>query len=166
MGLEIKSDERRIVGDGNRVSLAKVRLVHGTRIADTATMAPHSPNTRVLIADDHADAAESLSDLLQLISPVPMVVFVAFDGLQAVRLATRIPYPDAIILDIDMPGMNGIEAACAIQQALGELTPALIAVSGNIDRIDRASTVFGHVLLKPVDPDRLLAILCNAPPHH
>ena len=129
-------------------------------------MATHSPHIRVLIADDHADAAETLSALLQLISPSPMVVFVAFDGLQAVRLATRAPYPDAIILDIDMPGMNGIEAACAIQKALGALTPALIAVSGNIDRIDDASTVFGHVLQKPVDPDRLLTILRNAPLHH
>ena len=129
-------------------------------------MSTHSPLTRVLIADDHADAAETLSALLQLISPTPMVVFVAFDGLQAVRLATRAPYPDAVILDIDMPGMNGIEAACAIRQALGELTPALIAVSGNIDRIEHASTVFGHVLHKPVDPDRLLTILCDAPPHH
>jgi len=126
-------------------------------------MATYASRTRVLIADDHADAAEALSALLELISPTPMVVFVAFDGLQAVRLATRSPYPDAIILDIDMPGMNGIEAACAIRQTLGELTPLLIAVSGNIDRIEHASTVFGHVMLKPVDPDCLLAILCDAP---
>ena len=129
-------------------------------------MATHSTHTRVLIADDHADAAESLSALLQVISPTPVVVFVAFDGLQAVRLATRAPYPDAVILDIDMPGMNGIEAACAIRQALGALTPALIAVSGNIERIDPASTVFGHVLQKPIDPNRLLTILCNPPPRH
>jgi len=122
-----------------------------------------SPHPRVVIADDHADAAETLSALLQAISPVPMVVFVAFDGLQAVQLATRAPYPDAIILDIDMPGMNGIEAACAIREALGERTPALIAVSGNIDRIERMSTVFGHVLLKPVDADHLLTILRSAP---
>ena len=122
-----------------------------------------SPHTRVLIADDHADAAETLSALLQSISSVPLVVFVAFDGLQAVRLATRAPYPDAIILDVDMPGMNGIEAACAIREALGEHTPALIAVSGDIDRIERASTVFSHVLLKPVDANHLLSILCNAP---
>jgi CheY-like chemotaxis protein len=129
-------------------------------------MATDSPHIRVLIADDHADAAETLSALLQLISPNPMVVFVAFDGLQAVRLATRAPYPDAIILDIDMPGMNGIEAASAIRQALGALTPPLIAVSGNINRLDRASTVFGHVLQKPIDPNRLLTILRNAPLRH
>ena len=129
-------------------------------------MATQSLHTRVLIADDHADAAETLSALLQLISPSPMVIFVAFDGLQALRMATRAPYPDAVILDIDMPRMNGIEAACAIRQALGELTPALIAVSGNVDRIDLASTVFGHVLHKPVDADRLLTILRSAPPHH
>jgi CheY-like chemotaxis protein len=142
-----------------------VTALHGTRFADTTTMNTLAPHTRVLIADDHADAAEMLSALLQAISPVPMVVFVAFDGLQAVRLATRAPYPDVIILDIDMPGMNGIEAAGAIRQALGEQTPELIAVSGEIDRIEPASTVFGHVLLKPVDADHLLSILSSAPAH-
>jgi len=89
----------------------------------------------------------------------------AGDGVEAVATA-RAKRPALVFLDIDMPRMNGIEAACAIRQALGELTPALIAVSGNIDRIDLASTVFGHVLHKPVDADRLLTILRSAPPHH
>ena len=73
-------------------------------------MATQSLHTRVLIADDHADAAETLSALLQLISPTPMVIFVAFDGLQALRMATRAPYPDAVILDITM-GLHSSEDA-------------------------------------------------------
>ena len=60
-----------------------------------------SPHTRVLIADDHADAAETLSALLQAISPVPMVVFVAFGRVEvAAEVISRSNYQRGVMVEI------------------------------------------------------------------
>jgi CheY-like chemotaxis protein len=69
---------------------------------------------RVLVADDNCDAATSLAMLLELSG---YEVEVAFDGLAALKLAERWP-PDAAILDIRMPGLNGYEVARALRARL------------------------------------------------
>ena len=88
--------------------IAKAATCSRNAACPNSLMTTHSPHTRVLIADDHADAAESLSALASADQSHPSGrSCVAFDGLQAVRLATRAPYRDAVITGrIDMPGMN------------------------------------------------------------
>jgi signal transduction histidine kinase len=62
---------------------------------------------RILVADDNADAAESLALVLQLMGND---VRVAYDGDEAVD-AAEVFRPDLILLDIGMPGLTGYEAA-------------------------------------------------------
>ncbi len=63
---------------------------------------------RVVLADDHQLFRDGLSSLLQR-SPGFDVVGQAADGLEAVRLCHELR-PDVVLLDISMPGLNGIEA--------------------------------------------------------
>jgi DNA-binding NarL/FixJ family response regulator len=74
--------------------------------ADIPALAVH--RRKVLIADDHRIFRECLTRLLQEL-PGLEVVGNAEDGLQAIELAT-ILNPDIVIMDVDMPHMNGIEA--------------------------------------------------------
>lgn len=71
---------------------------------------------RIIIADDHRIFVDGLSGLLER-NPGYCVVGRATDGLEAVALAERLK-PDVAILDITMPGLNGIEAARKILEAL------------------------------------------------
>lgn len=122
---------------------------------------------RILVVDDDHDAAQSLAQLLPLISPVPMVVNVAFDGQQAVDLACGPSAPpDVVLLDMEMPGLNGFDAAAAIQARLGARTPRLIAVSANVKYVAIASStaLFHHALSKPVDIEQLTRLLDGADP--
>ena len=52
-------------------------------------MDAEEPVLNVLIADDHADSAESLAALLEMLSDSPLRTFVAFDGQQAIAHAQR-----------------------------------------------------------------------------
>lgn len=68
----------------------------------------------MLIADDHALVREGTKQLLQQ-HPDLKVVGEAADGEEAVELATRLQ-PDIVLMDIAMPGTNGIEATRRIKK--------------------------------------------------
>jgi pilus assembly protein CpaE len=70
--------------------------------------ARHSDTLRILIADDAAEARRTLRIMLSLDESIE-VVAVAENGLQTVELAA-LHRPDIVLVDIKMPGMNGIEA--------------------------------------------------------
>lgn len=63
---------------------------------------------RILVADDHAIVREGVHQLLSQ-EPDIEVVGEAADGAQAVDLARKLR-PDLVLMDIGMPGMNGLEA--------------------------------------------------------
>jgi DNA-binding NarL/FixJ family response regulator len=68
---------------------------------------------RVLLADDHRVLSEGLKSLLQ---PYFDVVGIVSDGRELVAAAKRLD-PDVVVLDISMPSLNGIEAACQLRSA-------------------------------------------------
>ena len=80
------------------------------------------PPLRVLIADDEPLAAERLQLLLAR-APGVDLVGTASDGEAAVRLAGGLE-PDVMLLDIAMPGMDGIDVARALSQS--QVSPAVI----------------------------------------
>ncbi len=85
---------------------------------------------KVLLADDHELIREALRSLLEN-QPGFKVIAEAPDGRTAVKLASDLS-PDLVIMDINMPGLNGIEATRQLGAAAN--APRVIALSGHSDR--------------------------------
>ena len=117
------------------------------------------PQLKVLIADDEPLAAERLQLLLAKCSGIDLVG-TASDGESAVRMAQALE-PDALLLDIAMPGLDGIDVARAIAGPNG--SPAVVFVTA-FDRFAVAAFEVAAVdyLMKPVDPERLERALGRA----
>jgi len=113
---------------------------------------------RLIVVDDNHDAADSLAMVLRLHDHE---VLVAYDGRSALQAARAFP-PDAMLIDIVMPHMDGLRLAQLVRQepALDQTT--LIAVTGHTDsRINQRARLVGfdHFLLKPCAVSDLLVLL-------
>jgi CheY-like chemotaxis protein len=127
------------------------------QIAGEAPRASTVP-LKILIADDNADAANTLATYLRLSGHRPVV---AFDGGEALRLAAD-ELPDVMMVDLTMPTLNGYDVARNIRAQPWGRSVRLIAVSGwvspeDIDRISHAG--FDTHMSKPIDMDKLPGVL-------
>jgi PAS domain S-box-containing protein len=138
-----------------------VRLPLHVAAAGVGTAAPmRSParsrrTLRCLVVDDNVDAARMLELALSLEGHQ---VRLAFDGHDAVEAAAAFQ-PDAIVLDIGLPRMNGYEAARGIRRIPGLGGVLIIAATGygqDIDREKSRDAGFDLHLVKPIDLDALL----------
>ena len=75
-----------------------------------------TPKLRILLADDHATVREGLGMVLNA-QPDMQVVATASEGQTAIAEAERIK-PDVIIMDISMPGMNGLDATAQLMKRI------------------------------------------------
>ncbi|MEO7276536.1 MAG: LytTR family DNA-binding domain-containing protein [Sphingomicrobium sp.] len=114
---------------------------------------------RVLIADDEPLAAERLQLLLARAEGA-ILVGTASDGDSAINLAAAL-HPEVVLLDIAMPGLDGIGVARAL--AAQDRSPAVVFVTA-FDQFAVAAFEVEAVdyLMKPVDPQRLQRALDRA----
>jgi PAS domain S-box-containing protein len=141
-----------------------VRLPSKTRPAEVSEAdAPQSSaqvRRRVLIADDNEDSAVSLSMLLDSMGHVTSVVH---DGMAALETAERFR-PEVVILDIDMPKLNGYQVAGILRGRPWAQRTLLVAMTGWAQESDRERgrlAGFHAHLLKPVSLDALQAVITN-----
>ncbi|MEW6706897.1 MAG: ATP-binding protein [Pseudomonadota bacterium] len=119
---------------------------------------PRSRGLRVLIVDDNADAAQTLGRHL---AQAGHEVKVLHDPAQALQQAAGFQ-PDAALLAIGLPVMDGYELALQLRQRLAAAPCRLIALAGYGQGADPArcrQAGFDQHLLKPVDPGGLLQLL-------
>jgi DNA-binding NarL/FixJ family response regulator len=109
---------------------------------------------RILIADDHGVVRQGLRMFLAL-DPEFEIVGEAADGAQAVRLAQEIQ-PDVVLMDLVMPGMDGIEATRAIRARLPDTEVIALTSVLEDDKVVGAirAGAIGY-LLKNTDADDL-----------
>ncbi|WP_219133759.1 ATP-binding protein [Janthinobacterium sp. UMAB-60] len=111
---------------------------------------------QVLVVDDNHDAADSLQTLLQLEGHA---VRVAYDGAQALAAVDAL-WPQLIVMDLGMPGMDGYETARQIRLKARGRDVLMLALTGWGDAGGRtAQAGFDHHLTKPVDFDAIAALL-------
>jgi len=125
--------------------------------SETPTPAPHS-GMRVLVVDDDADVRESTALLLELNG---YEVKTADSGEQAITLLEAF-HPDAVLLDIGMPGENGYQVAQRIRHLSNGGDLLLVALSGygRADDLDRSQKAgFDHHLVKPLNFTMLYDLL-------
>ncbi len=90
---------------------------------------------RVLVADDHPIAREGLVRILQLSEDIA-IVGEAHNGEQAIQ-ACRELRPDVVLMDINMPLMNGFEATKALKTEMPEVKVIGLSVAGSGTRIEK-----------------------------
>ncbi len=123
-------------------------------------MTSSEPAIRVLCVDDNRDAADTLGVYLELVGYKARV---CYDGASALAAADGFR-PDAAILDLTMPGMNGDELGRRLRATdWGHDLPlvALTALSGEEARERTSAAGFDLHLVKPVNPDRLANVLAD-----
>ncbi len=132
-----------------------------SRSAPEQAEAPVISPRRVLVVDDNTDAAESLKSLLTMLGHV---VCEAADGVQAVDAARNFD-PDVIFMDIDMPRLNGVEAARRIRALPLTHRPVIVALTGLGQEGDRERSLKAGIdyhIVKPIDRQSLERVLAEA----
>ena len=113
---------------------------------------------RVLVVEDEPVNREVMQSLLSDVWPL---IDVAEDGLQAVEMAGRRAY-DLILMDMQMPRLDGLEATRRIRALPGGRTVAIVAMTANAFTEDRRRCLeagMDDFLPKPVDVDTLFSTL-------
>jgi PAS domain S-box-containing protein len=183
LGIGLALVKGRVSLHGGRVEARSEGLGHGsefTVILPHRVLAPADPaqpepevqaananavrRARVLVVDDNRDAAESLGLVLGFSG---FEVTTAFGGAEALEIGAR-ERPQAVILDIGMPGMSGHEVARRMRLEAWGRHAALVALTGwgqDQDKQAARAAGFDAHLTKPVDPaavERVLSELLAA----
>jgi signal transduction histidine kinase len=155
-------------GDGHGSEFI-IRLPLATAGAEPQQRMPSPPRPatprvarRILVADDNADALESLAALLSLNGHE---VYRALDGSVALEAAERYQ-PDVALLDIGMPQLSGYDVARRIRACPWGQRLVLVALTGwgqESDRRRSQEAGFNSHLVKPVDPGELDRLLADLP---
>jgi CheY-like chemotaxis protein len=126
-----------------------------------AEIRKHYAGRRILVVDDEPVNREIA--LMQL-EAVDLVVDMAVDGTEAVALAQKNSYA-AILMDMQMPKLNGLEATQEIRRLPGYRDTPIIAMTANAFAEDKAKCIVAGMndfLIKPFSPDQLFAVLLRA----
>jgi DNA-binding response OmpR family regulator len=113
---------------------------------------------RVLVVDDNRDVADSLAVFLRLQG---YQVDIAYDGPAALKQAELFP-PDAVALDIGLPGMDGYEVARRLRKLRGLGSVLIVAVTGYGRPQDVQMSMeagINHHLVKPLNPEVLITLI-------
>jgi signal transduction histidine kinase/CheY-like chemotaxis protein len=151
-------------GQGARFTVRLPAIPEPEPVADRAARPLPSPRpsrqARVLIVEDNDDARVSLQRILQADGHLVSAARDGRAGLEAAMAGS----PNIAVVDIGLPGMDGYQFARAMRERLGSGV-RLIALTGygtENDRQRAAEAGFDAHLTKPVDLDRLLALITEA----
>lgn len=122
----------------------------------------HNPKTiHVLIVDDHPLFREGLQKALSFEDDI-VVVGHSADGSQAL-LASRELQPDVILLDINLPGMNGLQVANKLKAERSHVAIIILTAYHDAEQVIHAfRSGASAYCIKDVTPDELVAIIRDA----
>lgn len=147
-------------GSAFTITLPVLSIGEETQDSASSSIVPETVNAglRVLVVDDNIPSAQTTGWMLELIGHQPSL---AHDGPGALE-AAREMYPDVIVLDIGLPGMNGYDVCRELRKDSHFKNTVIIAQTGwgqERDRQKAREAGFDHHLVKPVDFDVFSGIL-------
>jgi len=116
------------------------------------------PGKRILVIEDHEENRRLLRDLLTSFGYELIEAVTGEEGL----VVAKAEGPDLILMDIQLPGIDGYEIARRVRSTLPGRTIRLIAVTGYGRAEDRAAVMkagFDAHVVKPMNPDELVRLL-------
>jgi PAS domain S-box-containing protein len=140
-------------------------LTPGADTADSLPVpqpAPSAARRRIMLVDDNVDGAETLARLLGAHGHEVRVFHEPVAALAAVQ-AFR---PEFAVLDIGLPVLDGYELARRMRTLLDGHPCRLVALTGYGQEADKARSMqagFEHHLVKPVDPELVVALVASSP---
>jgi two-component system, sensor histidine kinase len=149
-------------GHGSTFTMRLTQISADRKPADLSASVParRARPKRVLLIEDSEDARGMLRMVLELAGHV---VYDAADGLRGLELL-HVARPDAAVIDIGLPGMDGYQVARRIRDephGRGMLLLALTGYDSAGDAARAAEHGFDYHLIKPVDPDHLARLLAS-----
>ena len=111
-------------------------------------------NVGVLLVDDHSVVRQGLRMLFQ-IEPAAVVIGEAGTGAEALALARNLK-PDVVIMDVEMPGMDGIEATALLVAMLPQVAVIILTMHGTSDKRARAFAAGAKALVEKSQPEELV----------
>ncbi len=123
---------------------------------DKLVRAVHKEKLKVLLVDDETEFVDSLSERLALRNLEPEI---AYDGEQALK-AIKDGHPDVMVLDLRMPGINGIDVLRRVKKENPDM-PVVILTGHGTDKDEKEAMRLGAsaYLEKPVDVDHLVGTM-------
>ncbi len=116
---------------------------------------------RVMIVDDIAETREQLRKLLSF-DPDVEVVALASTGEEAVEIVSQ-AFPDVILMDINLPGIDGIAATAKVIEVIPTVQVIMLSVQGETDYLRRAMMAGARdYLTKPPGADELMDAIHRA----
>src|SRR5919202_4480018 len=116
---------------------------------------PEQPTIRVLIVDDITETRDNLEKLLFFEKDI-QVVAKASTGREAVAMAKQ-HQPDVVLMDINMPDMDGIAATEAVLSQVPTVQVIMMSVQGEQDYLRRSMLAGAReFLIKPFSADELI----------
>ena len=116
----------------------------------------------LMIVDDELIVQRAISHLIETYCPAIRIVGKTSSGMEAVTLALQ-EKPDIILMDIELTGLNGLEALCEIKQKLPETVAIIISAYDNFQYAKQSISLgVMDYLLKPVSKDDLINVLTKA----
>jgi DNA-binding NtrC family response regulator len=113
------------------------------------------PQPSVLVVDDDAGMAETLGDIL---AASGYDVAQANSGQAAVAMVGRTPY-DVVLMDIQMPGVNGVEVLRAMKMVAPRASVIMMTAFTRHELVEEVRRDAVAVLSKPLDVGRTLALI-------
>jgi PAS domain S-box-containing protein len=135
----------------------------GPEVLPAGRLKASQPHRRVLIVDDNEDALAAVAEFLELEGHQ---TWIAHDGLQAIEIAKTTEL-DVILMDIGMPGLDGIETAKRIRALPGCERLRIAALTGWGQVSDRARTREAGLdwhLVKPINTTFLSELIAKLEP--
>ncbi|HEY1325922.1 MAG TPA: response regulator [Casimicrobiaceae bacterium] len=129
-------------------------------LADLHRVDVSTSGLRVLVVDDNRDVADTTATILRLSGCDTHVAYDGHSGLEAVERLQ----PDAVLLDIGLPGLDGYQVAERVRAQPAYRRMLVVAVSGYGQEEDRARSKaagFDYHVVKPIEPAVITSLLAS-----